>query len=56
MDNPVFVQIATGEYTYLKEGNQEVSHAIYGLDENGQVYKYIPMKRVWVLLEDLEFN
>lgn len=52
-----FVQINTGEYTYKdKEGNQEVSHAIYGLNRYGRIYKYIPMKKTWIRLEDLDFN
>lgn len=52
-----FIQVVTGEYTYTnKEGYKEVSHAIYGLNKYGVVYKYIPMKRTWVALEDLDFN
>lgn len=46
-----FVQVVTGEYTYRdKEGNQESSHAIYGLNKFGRVYKYIPMKKMWICL------
>lgn len=57
MTNLKFIQIATGEYTYKdKEGNQEVSHAIYGLDDFGDIYKYIPMKKTWIRLEKLDFN
>lgn len=52
-----FVQITTGNYTYKnKEGNQETSHSIYGLNGDGEVYKYIPMKKMWIRLEDLDFN
>lgn len=52
-----FVQVVIGEYTYRdKEGNQELSHAIYGLNKFGRVYKYIPMKKMWIYLEELDFN
>lgn len=56
-DELEFIQVMTGEYTYKdKEGNQEFSHAIYGLNRYGRVYKYIPMKKTWIRLEELDFN
>jgi hypothetical protein len=52
-----FIQIATGEYTYRdNDGELNGSHSVYGLDENGVVWKYIVHKKVWIRLEDLDFK
>lgn len=52
-----FVHITTGQYTYNRaDGYQEVSHSLYGLDEYGEVFKWIPMKKIWVHIEDLDID
>lgn len=49
----MFVQIETGVYTYkTKEGREFLSHALYALDEAGQIFKYIPGKGKWLKLEE----
>ena len=52
-----FVQIATGDYTYNKKTLEEaISHSIYALDVEGKVWKFIPKKKVWIRLEDIDFD
>lgn len=53
----IFSKIITGDYTYRnKDGEQEYSHALYGLDDLGRVYKFIPMKRMWLRIEEIDTN
>jgi hypothetical protein len=56
---PKFIAICTGEYSYRTKGTfaeTEHSHCIYGLDKEGQVWKFLPPKKDWVKLEDIEVN
>lgn len=50
-----FKQITTGPYTYKKEGHIEESHVIYGLDEEGQIWKYVASQNKWLLLVEANF-
>ena len=44
----MFIQIVTGVYTYkTKSGQEFLSHAIYALDEKGEVFKYVPARGEW---------
>ena len=52
----IMVQIATGGYTYNKNGQIAESHSLYALDEYGKTYKWIVTKKLWVLLEDIDAN
>lgn len=57
MTHPIFIQIFTGEYTYTNfHGEKVKSHCLYALGENGEVYKYIPKERKWIIMEDLDLN
>jgi len=55
-----FKQIATGIYSYIKKGydstQPEFSHALYGLTEEGEVYKYDVKKNAFVKLEETNIN
>lgn len=49
-----FKQIAMGDYTYSKkEGEVELSHCIYGLTEEGEVYKYSVMQQKFIKLDTM---
>lgn len=54
MNKPKLIQISTGIYSYDKDYKQEFSHCIYGLDEDFEVWKFIPTLKEWIRLEDLE--
>ena len=56
-DLPTLVQIETGIYTYRNKitNESETSHTLYGLSYEGRVYKYNPIKRFWILIEDIDF-
>lgn len=56
--NMKFKQITTGAYTYMNRDGykQDTSHAVYGLDEEGYVWKFVPKKGEWFRLEDLDTN
>ena len=46
--------ICTGSYTYKnREGEEQQSHSVYGLDDDGSVWKHIVPTRKWVQLEDI---
>ena len=49
---PKFVMIATGQYSYIKQDgnynrNQEIGHSVYGLDEDGQIWKFVCSSGKW---------
>lgn len=49
--HPTFVQITTGTYSYVKrvEYSKEImtGHSVYGLDENGQIWKFTCKNNDW---------
>ena len=45
--------ICTGSYTYNRDGEEQQSHSVYGLDDDGNVWKYIVPTHKWVQLEDI---
>jgi hypothetical protein len=53
-----FIQLATGNYTYEKQveyaKKQFIGHCVYGLDEEGQIWKYVCQNKkwLWAKLED----
>lgn len=48
-----FRQIATGQYTFQNKDNTVFeSHCIYGLDENGCVWKWQVKEKKWILLSE----
>lgn len=48
-----FRQIATGQYTFQnKDGSIFESHCIYGLDENGVIWKWQVKEKKWILLTE----
>lgn len=59
MEYPKFKQIVTGDYSYSYGGHvaelyghKDISHAIYGLAEDGTVWKYIPKSKKWIRIEE----
>jgi len=48
---PKLTQISTGEYSYNKRveysTEQCIGHSVYGLDKQGQVWKYTCRNKVW---------
>jgi hypothetical protein len=51
-----FTQIETAQYTYDDIGGQKISHSLYALDELGDVYKFIPSRKIWVRVEELNIS
>ena len=55
-----FKQITCGEYTYTKRveytDKEFIGHSIYGLDEEGQIWKWVCNDKNWrwVKLEDIK--
>lgn len=48
-----FIQISTGSYTYVNnEGITLQSHCIYGLDDEGNIWKWQVKAKEWILLKD----
>lgn len=56
MPEPIFVNIATGEYDYWSEKHKSKfrSHCVYALDDKGRVWKYLAPKKRYVLLDELD--
>lgn len=54
------IQIASGQYSFQEYDNikkkniQSIGHVLYGLDEEGYVYKMHPRDKSWVKIDDLK--
>ena len=52
-----FKQIVTGIYSYKnKFGMQEFSHALYALDEEGNIFKYCVIEDKFITLSNSNIN
>ena len=49
---PKFIQITTGQYSFAKSDQnfnkvQEIGHCVYGLDKEGQIWKWVCQNGKW---------
>jgi len=40
------IQLVTGQFTF--PNSQDISHSVYGLDDNGDVWKMNPKTSEWI--------
>lgn len=60
-NKPIFVNITTGTYEFLFDKNAVnplplKSHSVYGLDDRGQIWKFLNKQGEWVKLEDINLG
>jgi len=51
---PKILQIVTGGYSFINQNTQEkgYSHNLYGIDDKGDIWKWIFLSREWRKIEE----
>lgn len=55
----MFIHAFTGQYEYFQKGEfneKMVSHCVYGLDDRGDIYKWLPKLKKWIAIEEIDVD